>query len=265
MSETVDQPLLFESAAVPERLPAVQEPAPPPEPPTLMNFIAAALTNPAIDVSKLDALLRMQREVAADDARAQFNRALHEAQAEMPRVKKNGSINLVKDGVSKGELRFATWEDVDSVVRPIMTKHGFSVTFSSPQKTETGIVWTATHRHLSGHQETNSITLAPDTGAGRNALQAAGSTNSYAKRYLVEDFYNIVREGADDDGKRGGTVYATEEQVDEIRELLRATKADIAKFRANFEIRDETELTREAFIKAKNMLLQKRAQMERGK
>lgn len=273
MSETKEPaPSLFdtEQAEPPIETPPalITVPAPAqPEPMSIMTFIAMALERPEIDASKLKALLDMQREVAADDAKAQFNRALHEAQAEMPRVKKNGSIDLIKEEggkkVNKGNMRFATWEDVDSVCRPIMQKYGFSVTFSSPLKSEVGIVWTATHRHIGGHQETNSITLPPDTGAGRNALQAAGSTNSYAKRYLVEDFYNIVRAGADDDGRAGGTVYLAEDQVEELRNLLMETKSDIPRFMTQFGIKDVTEMERGAFIGAKNLLLQKRAAQSR--
>ena len=204
----IEQPQVSEAQAL-----VPQQEAPPPvvqQPPSMLNFIASALENPNIDANKLKALLDMQREVAADDARAQFNRALHEAQAEMPRVQKNGCIDLGVDknsGKPRGSIPFATWEDVDRAVRPIMVKHGFSVTFSNEDRGPAGIKWTATHRHLAGHQEANSITLPPDEGHGRNSLQAGGSTQSYAKRYLVEAFYNIVRAGVDDDGKRGGTVY----------------------------------------------------------
>jgi hypothetical protein len=223
---------------------------------SMLNFIAMAVTNPDVDVAKLDALLRMQREVAADDAKAQFFRALHAGQQKMPRVKKNGTIDLgEKDGKSRGSMRFATWEDVDAICRPIYTEFGFSVTFSSPSKSEQGIVWTATWRHVAGHSEENQITLPPDTGAGRNSLQAAGSTNSYAKRLLTEDWWNIVREGADDDGKRGGTVYITAEQVAGITANLAKRKIPESDFLRAMGVNSVAEIEAKDFEEAKKTII----------
>jgi hypothetical protein len=181
----------------------------------------------------------------------------------MPRVKKNGSIELGED--KKGNSRaipFATWEDVDDVVRPIMHRHGFSVTFSSDNKNEMGITWTATHRHVAGHSEQNSMILPLDTGPGRSPIQAAGSTNSYAKRYLVEDFYNIVREKADDDGHAAGVKFLTAAQVDELTALLRETKTETGRWlQAVPGTRSLEEIEIGAFTVCKNSLLAKRAQI----
>jgi hypothetical protein len=222
---------------------------------SMLNFIAQAVTNPDIDANKLKMLLDMQRGVAADDAKAQFFRALHAAQQEMPRVKKNGTIDLgEKDGKSRGSMRFATWEDVDSVARPIYAKHGFSVTFSSPEKSEQGIVWRATWRHVAGHDESNSMTLPPDTGAGRNPLQAAGSTNSYAKRFLTEDFWNIVREGADDDGKRGGTAYIDAEKIANLKRGIATKKIPEAEFLLMMDVQSLEEIEERTYAVAVNAI-----------
>ena len=44
----------------------------------------------------------------------------------MPRVAKNGTIRL---GEGKGVIPFATWEDMDTALRPVMQRHGFSLSF----------------------------------------------------------------------------------------------------------------------------------------
>jgi hypothetical protein len=188
---------------------------------SLSAALARAAADPTIDPQRMRELHAIHREIVADEAKAAFNEALRALQAEMPRVKKNGTVNLVRDGKDLGAYRFATWEDIDAIVRPLLEKHGFAVTFSEAASDANGIRWAATWRHNAGHSEQNFITLPPDSGHGRNPLQARGSTSSYAKRYLAEDFCNIVREAADDDGKRGGTVYISPEQCDIIRGLLK--------------------------------------------
>lgn len=236
---------------------------------SMMNFIANAVTNPNIDEKKLETLFRVQLEAEANDARRQFNRALHEAQKRMPRVARNGTIKLGTDktsGKDRGSIPFAKWEDVDAIVRPIMSEYGFSVTFSNETRGPAGITWVATHRHIAGHQETNSITLPPDEGHGRNSLQAAGSTNSYAKRYLVEDFYNIVRVGADDDGKRGGTKYINDDEIVQIRSLLdEEPKPNEAEFFKWLGVRGLTEIPASQFTAALNALERRRDALLAGR
>lgn len=200
---------------------ALAVPQAPANPTSLLNFVAQAVSDPNIDVAKLEALLRMQREIVADEAKTEFNVALHAAQAEMPRVKKNGTIKLVKDGVSRGSIPFATYEDVDTALRPIMEKYGFTINFNVDARDGGGGIITGTLEHTNKHFKTASMPLALDTGPGRNNLQAMGSTLSYGKRYVLEMLFNIVREGVDDDGKLGGTKFITDEQAAELRALAK--------------------------------------------
>jgi len=224
---------------------------------SMLNFVAEALHNKDIDHNKLDALLRMQREIVADDARGQFNRALHAAQSEMPRVKKNGTIDLTrKDGTTGGSIPFAKWEDVDAIVRPIAQRYGFSYTFSSEERTRDGggVNMHGTFRHIAGHSETISMVLPLDTGAGRNNIQAAGSTNSYGRRYLTENFFNIVREGADDDGRAAGTRYIPAETVTAIAEALKKRKIPEHEFVVLLGVRSLEEIEMHDLPRAKNAI-----------
>lgn len=186
-------------------------------PGALLSAIVQLAKDPSVDVTKLEALLGMQERMEARQAERLFNEALTRIQAKAPRIPKNGVVLL---GERKGSYDFAKWEDMDALIGPLLREEGFSVTFSEAGVSEQGIRWSATWRAF-GHAEINYITLPPDSGAGRNALQARGSTNSYAKRYLTEDFLKLVREGADDDGKRGGTKFITDEQAGELRAWIK--------------------------------------------
>jgi hypothetical protein len=197
----------------------VEEPR---SPPSLLNFVAQAVSDPAVDVAKLEALLRMQREIVADEAKITFNKALRSAQAEIPPIEKNGTIRLVRDGVDKGSIPFTTWEDMDKVMRPIMDRYGFTLTFDMSMKDGGGAVITGTLLHVDGYSKSASIPLALDTGPGRNNLQAMGSTLSYGRRYTAEMLFNLVRKGVDDDGNRGGTKFIREHEAEELRALCKA-------------------------------------------
>lgn len=196
-------------------------------PGALLNAIVSMAKDSSVDVAKLDALLGMQERMEARQAEREFAAAFGRLSADLPRVKKNGTIDLGVDkqnGKVRGSLPFARWEDIDKVIRPLMIREGFTLSFDSdPRPGEGGgLIVTGKLMHRDGHIRTASMPLSLDSGPGRNNLQAMGSTLSYGKRYCAEMLLNIVREGEDDDGKRGGTKYITPEQVQELVDLAAA-------------------------------------------
>jgi len=241
--------------AIPQRQEVAQQPLENAAGDSMMNFVAQALTNPEIDANKLEVLLRIQRDVVADAGVRQFTMALHEAQMEMPRVQKNGTISLKE----KGSIPFATWEDVDSVLRPIMRKHGFSMSFTMETNPGGGFIVHGTLAHAAGHSKQYSIPLPNDAGPGRNSVQAAGSTLSYGKRYLAEMAFNIVRTGQDDDGRAGGGGgVISDEQKTELVDLMAERGADTKRFLAFFQIATLDDLLAADFDRARTMVLAKK-------
>lgn len=169
-----------------------------PRAPDLLSVISRAAADPAVDVLKMESLLRLQREIMADHAKAEFNEAYTRLTGRIPPVEKNGKITL---GV-KGEVSFATWEDINAIIQPILREENFGLTYSSRQDGDI-IVVIGTLVHMHGHSITAEAGGPPDTGPGRNQLQAIGSTITYLKRYVTEMLLNIVRKGQDDDGTGG--------------------------------------------------------------
>lgn len=229
----------------------------------IMTLIARASSDPSVDVSKMEALFNLQERVMARQAEAEFNAAHARVVAQMPRVPKNGIVSL---GTGKGGYNFAKWEDIDRLLRPMMIAEGFSMIFDMAAKEGGGAVVTATLRHSGGHSVTASIPLALDAGAGRNNLQAMGSTLSYGKRYLAEMLFNIVREGADDDGRSGGKQYLSSQQQSELLDLIAATSTDLDRFFTAMNIDAQTvgDIDVEDFPRLMNALRTK-AQRMKGK
>src|SRR5438309_638285 len=77
-------------------------------------------------------------------------------------------------------------------------------------------------KHLpGGHYEDSFMPAPPDTSGGKSNVQAVGSTNSFLRRYVVCNIFNIVVVGDDDDGA-GGTI--DEAQTKTIVDLIKKAK-----------------------------------------
>jgi hypothetical protein len=195
---------------------------------TFAGVLMQMLANPDIPADKMEVVMRMRREVLGDQAREAFMEHFAALSAEMPQVERDGTVELVKDGRSMGKYAFTTIENMDTILRPLLAKHGFAISFASVDNKES-ITITGT---LSGWgwERTSTYTLPPDAGPGRNALQARGSSRRYAKRYIVDDLVNVVRKGKDDDARGAMEALIDAKQIKELVDLIKATATDEAVF-----------------------------------
>jgi hypothetical protein len=166
----------------------------------LLSFIERAAKDPEFDVQKFGELLRLQRDVGHDQSRRLFNQAMADAQSEMLPVVRDAKNSHLGN-------KYAKLETIDAAMRPIYTRHGFSVRFgSAPAPTEGYIRITCTVAHAGGYFEENYLD-APianlGSQGGRTAttgVQAVGSAVTYLRRYLLGMVFNIVLADEDDDG-----------------------------------------------------------------
>ena len=235
----------------------------------MISLIERAAFDKDFDPSKLHALLDFQERLLKRQAEAEFNADYNAMQLELPRVKKDGSVSYPvnknnPDGPQKEAFKFATWENIDSVIRPLMKRFGFSLSFDSSMREGGGAVVTGRLMHIGGHYITAAIPLSLDTSGGKNNIQAMGSTLSYGKRYVSFMLLNIVTEGEDDDGVRGGLEYITAGQVDRIKRLLSETKTDRNRYLQHIGYADVENIQRADYARCENMLLAKKRQLAGG-
>ena len=108
---------------------------------------------------------------------------------------------------------YALWEDLNEKTKPILSKNGLVLTFSS-QENESTVTVTGTLRHRNGHKIEASFNAPIEiikSKQGNNVIngsQARGSAMSYGKRYVTIGLLNISVVGADDDA------YSTEASFD---------------------------------------------------
>ena len=168
---------------------------------SLLSFIERASRDPEFDITKFESLLRMQEKLVNDQARREFNAAMSAAQNEMQPVLRNAVNEHTK-------TRYAKLETIDSQMRPIYARHGFSVRYGSAQSSRDG--WlriTCTIAHVGGYSEEHYLDSPPDSvGAqgrsNKTAVQAVGAAITYLRRYLLCMAFNIVLsdDPDDDDG-----------------------------------------------------------------
>lgn len=185
---------------------------------TIRSAILELARDPAFDVAKLQALTAMQERAEDRQSRRAFAFAMAQAQAETQAVVRASKVNL---GEGKGSYNYASLDAIDAMIRPIMTQHGFSITYDRTTRPEGGgFVITGTLWHRDGHSIEASFPLPLDSGAGRNNLQAAGSTDSYGRKYILLGFFNIVRKNEDDDGVGTGAAPITHDEAAQIKTLV---------------------------------------------
>lgn len=181
--------------------------------------LMALLRDPSIPADKLKVLSEMRREVIQDEAKEAYQFHFAAFAAELPAVERDGMVDLG----SKGKYPFTTYEQMDAILRPLLVKHGLSLQFwSSDAERENAVI---IHGALIGHgwQREAVYPVPPDTGPGRNALQARGSAQTYAKRYIADLLCNIVRKGVDNDGRGVVDNFIGRREIDELRALIKAT------------------------------------------
>lgn len=156
----------------------------------IMSVIERVAMSPDADINKLERMLDMQERVLDRNAKQAFTADLAAMQIELPRV--------IEHGEGHNKAKYALLEDINDMLRPVLHKFGFAVTFRI--KNESGLVWVTTVlSHRQGHSEETSIPLALDTSGSKNAVQAVGSSISYGKRYGICAMLNIST-GDDVDG-----------------------------------------------------------------
>jgi len=209
-------------------------PANPPQsqPESLLNFVAQALHDPAIEVSKLDALLRMQREIVADERKIAFYRGMRAAQAEMRPVTRDAANATTNS-------RYVTFEALDRAIRPIYTKHGFLVMCDSEPTSEGVRIWCEV-AHADGFSKVINAEAPLDTAGPRGTpnktpIHGWKSAISYLRRATLEMAFNLSTTNEDDDGNAAGGTRHTGEviapaQLAHLSRLLHETKSDLSRF-----------------------------------
>lgn len=173
----------------------------------LLAVIERAAKDPAVDIEKLERLFALKERMDARDSKIAFDTALSEMQPKLPIITERGRIivreksqNGKRDGDVIQDTPFARWEDINEAIRPLLHEFGFALTFRNGLAPDGKVRVTTVLKHRGGHEEETHFDLPHDSSGSKNAVQAVGSSTSYAKRYGTLSILNITTKGEDDDG-----------------------------------------------------------------
>jgi hypothetical protein len=151
------------------------------------------------DLDRMERLMKLQIDWEAHEAEKAFNDDFAKVKTE-PMVAERG--RKVTDGPLKGK-RYAELADVCDAVTESLAKYGFGHSWNvlADEKDWIKIECVITHRL--GHKRAVAFGGAPDTGPGRNTIQARKSTVTYLERITLLLATGVAEEGTDDDGAGG--------------------------------------------------------------
>jgi hypothetical protein len=187
---------------------------PPPRsdsPSTVLALIERVALDPRVHVAKLERMMAMYERLKAKEAELAYNAAKGRI------LKKLACIKIVKNRSALSEIdkrkaqtfevfKYAPLEEIDKHLRPLLVEEEMDLSYSDEPWEGGGILIRGRLKHLpSGHYEDSLMPAPADTTDGKSNVQAVGSTNSFLRRYVACNIFNIVVVEDDDDGA-GGTI-----------------------------------------------------------
>lgn len=201
---------------------------------SLLQVIERAARDSSIDIDKMERLLAMQERIVSRDAEVAFNTAMTAAQAQMTRV----SADAVNP---QTHSNYASYAQLDRALRPLYTRHGFSLSFGESDAPRPDMVRvTCTVSHIQGHSRVYHADMPADGKGAKGGdvmtkTHAVGAAKQYGMRYLIKGIFNVAVGENDKDGNHEDqdVPLVTESQVADLNALITevdANKANLLKY-----------------------------------
>lgn len=221
-----------------------------PAAPTPATLLQLAIAQNA-DIDKLEKLMELQRIWEANEARKAYAAAMADFKAEKLEIDKNRKVSY-----GNTSYKHATLDNVVNVVGAALSRHGLMHTWRTEQ--EGGkIRVTCIITHKAGHSESTALEASPDTSGSKNAIQAIGSAVTYLQRYTLIAATGVAT-GDDDDGVASDAELITEDQAEQIMDLMAEVKANEQAFYKYFDIEGLSQMPASEFLNAMKMLNSKK-------
>lgn len=164
----------------------------------IVEVIRRAASDPSVDVEKLERLMLMHERVMERNAEAAFNEAMRASQGDMRQVATDANNPQTRS-------RYATYAAIDAALRPIYTRHGFSISYGTGDAPEGYVRVIAYVSHVGGHTRQYKADMPADGKGAKGGdvmtkTHAFGAGTSYGMRYLLKMIFNVAVGEYDLDG-----------------------------------------------------------------
>jgi hypothetical protein len=195
----------------------------------VLGLIERVALDPGADAEKLERMMAMYETLKAKEAEFAYNAAkgrILKKLAGIKILKNRSALNEISGAMpqkrSPEPFKYAPLEEIDKHLRPLLAEEGMDLSYSDEPAEGGAIRIRGRLKHLpGGYYEDSFMSAPPDTTGGKSNVQAVGSTNSYLRRYVACNIFNVVVVGDDDDGN-GGTI--DEAQFKTILALIKKAK-----------------------------------------
>jgi len=241
----------------------------------LLGIIQRVATDDRFDVEKMKALLemraseeervrRMDREDRAEVAKRAWLREFSKVQAAIGPIMRSRANTHTKS-------RYADLADIERIVTPVLTEHGFSTTcVPVPCEVTGSIRMRLTIGHEDGHESVYEDDFPlDDKGTGgttnKTGIQAKGSTQTYARRYLKASALDLAfMDDNDGNSASQNDRPISEDQYRALRQMMDDAGGDEGRFLAFFKIGNLWDLPMPRYGEADAMLRKKIAAKAEG-
>ncbi|RWN33443.1 ERF family protein [Mesorhizobium sp.] len=197
----------------------------------IFQIIERAARDPNVDLDKMERLMAMREREMSRQAEQAFNEAMKAAQSEMRTIGADANNSQTKS-------RYATYAKLDAVLRPIYTRHGFSVSFDEDDSPKPEHIRCLAYvAHEAGFTRTYRKDMPADGKGAKGGdvmtkTHATGAAASYGQRYLLRGIFNVAvgEEDVDGNAPPDNDNLISEAQAATLRELIEVTETDIEKF-----------------------------------
>jgi hypothetical protein len=223
----------------------------------LLAVLSRMMADPSVDIERIERGAALYERALARDAETAFNTAMAQAQEEMRPIAANANNPQTKS-------RYAKYDALDNAVRPIYSKHGFSLSFYQGEGAPEGHIRVQCKLSCGGHTERPYLDMPADGKGAKGGdvmtkTHATGAGVTYGRRYLLGMIFNLVI-GEDNDGNDASAGdMITQEQLTELIVLADEVGADKAAFCKYMGIDSFAALPAKNFGRAVTALNRKRA------
>lgn len=165
----------------------------------MVSMFERMASDPNVDVDKLERLMQMRERAIEREAASDFNNAMSDAQARMRTIGADANNPQTRS-------KYASYDKLDRVLRPIYTDGGFSLSFDTGNDAPDGFVRVLCYvSHKGGHSRTYHVDMPADGKGAKGGdvmtkTHAVGAGMSYGMRYLLKMIFNVAVGEYDVDG-----------------------------------------------------------------
>lgn len=201
-----------------------------------ISVIQQMVTSGNFDVSVARELLEMQKDFMKQQGIINYNNDFALMSKEIPVIARTKKTHTTF---------YAPLEDIVKAVQPILSKYGFSISFTTEQQGLEAVTVNCILQHKDGHSTKTALTLPTKAvNNSMNAMQAIGAAISYGKRYTICGILNIAT--AQDDDNNGFALNVRAESAkkpisdEELTKGIQAINAKTYTLEKLFNARDLT-------------------------